>query len=890
MRYPKLLFAAVLAISTCLPLSAQAVGLQSDQGAIKTFSGANSSNKVMGAHGFIGDVNGDGYQDFAYSATKLGRNSVVVVFGAAGQVAEGTTATVTSDATRAIEYTSYQANDGFGSSISGVGDVNGDGMDDFVVLAGGYKYGGVPSSHGQGAAFLIFGKEELTGGSLTTTTDKFIAFAIPASANTTAAMAGGVVIHAGDINNDGLNDIAFSAPYFTENAFSAPTTEGAVYIVYGTSGTPAEVVTAYGGTSGDGLIVSVVAHSSVKRITGEVADLNVDPGTGIITGSGGALGISLSAAGDVDRDGCADIVIGAPYLKVGSNTIAGAGYVLYGGGSSAVCNSGALSSASYAINSLTTAGQASRFSGSSASEYAGLSVAGGGDNNNDTYPDFTIGGRLFFGQLGRLSSGLLSTGHLISTGSAIYDPRIVDNSGDVNGDGIDDLLFFQYAIGTASDQYTVLYGRSDIATQTSAASSIVFETPGADGYPALGSIGPDMNNDGYDELAISDDGTRGAVTNNGLTHLIYSVATTPALTGANLLTVECGVATTDPGASALDSYTSQSIAATVSPSSIDASFVHSFTQTYSLTNFIQRVATTNRTVNVVDRVAPVVTVSGNAAPSLTVGDVFTDSGATAADACSGSTSVSVSGSVNTAVAGTYTLTYASVDASGNRGQATRVVTVTAAPATTVGNNDPAPTTSTSDTFTADERAAQDPESSTTYDSLVTAVNAGNNGTITVTYSTGETSTFIVEADDVDGQPEVARFPGTGFLLVLSPKGKYISIINPYTGERFTKKRISSIPWAEKSLIIKDLRKNKKQDAIITLKNKKGKNNGRVIALEMKKDKKGFSKTAVIKFTSTTVKPTKTRLSAKDTIELRTSKSKRVVRFMVDKKYKLLLKQ
>ncbi len=890
MRYSKLILSVLCAIAACVPFSVQAVGLQSDQGAIRTFSAADASNKVMGAHGFIGDVNGDGYQDFAYSATKLGRNSVVVVFGAAGQVAEGTAATVTADPMQAIEYTSYQTNDGFGSSISGVGDVNGDGMDDFVVLAGGYKYGGAPSSRGQGAAFLIFGKEELTGGSLidlSNTADKFIAFAIPASSSATAAMAGGSVIRAGDLNNDGLDDVVFSAPYFTENAFSAPTTEGAVYVVYGTSGTPAEVVTAYGGTPGDGLIVSVVAHSSVKRITGEVADLAVDPGTGIITGSGGALGFSLSAAGDVDHDGCADIVMGAPYLKVGSNAIAGAGYVLYGAGSSAVCDSDALLSGSYSINSLATGGQASRFSGSSASEYAGLTVAGGGDNNNDTYSDFTIGGRLFFGQLGRFSSALLSTGNLISTGSTIYDPRIVDNSGDVNGDGIDDLLFFQYATATSSDQYTLLYGRSDIATQASAASSVVFETPGADGYPTVGSIGLDMNNDGYDELAVSDDGTRGAVTNNGLTHLIYSVATTPALTGANPLTLECGVAATDPGASALDSYTSQSTTAIAAPSSLDASFVHSFTTTYSLTNFIQRVATTNRTVNVVDRVAPVVTVSGNAAPSLTVGDTFTDSGATAADACTGSTSVTVSGSVNTAVAGTYTLTYASVDASGNRGEATRVVTVAAAASTPGAGGS---TTSGSDTFTPDERAAQDPTNATTYDTLVSGVTAGNNGTITVTYSTGETAVFTPESGDTVGQPEVARIPNTGYLLVLSPKGKYLSVLNAYTGERVANKRISSVPWAEKALLIKDLRKDKSQDAIVTLKNKKGKNNGRLIVLRIKKDQKGFSKTAVVKFTSTKVKASKTRLSAKDTVELRTSKSKRVLRYTLSKKYKLQIKK
>lgn len=890
MRYPKLILSIVCAISACIPFSVHAVDLQSDQGAIRTFSGV-TSKKVMGTHGFIGDVNGDGYQDFAYSGTSLGRNSVVVVFGAAGQVTEGTTATVIADAAQAIEYTSYQANDGFGSSISGVGDVNNDGFDDFVVLAGAYKHGGAPSDRGHGAAFVIFGQPTLAGGSLTETTDKFVAFAIPASSNTTSAMAGGIAVHAGDINNDGLNDIAFSAPYFTQNNLS--TQEGAVYIVYGVAGdVPADAIAAYGGTLGDGLILSVVSNSYVKRITGEIVDFAVDPGTGTVTGTGEMLGQGFSEAGDVDADGCDDLVIGAPRFKVGSATYVGAGYIVYGGGTG--CASAELSSSSYTISSLVSGAEAAKFAGAATYDQVGFSVAGGGDNNNDTYPDFTINGYLFFGGTERFSSAPVSSGNLISTGSTVYEPRVVDNSGDVNGDGIDDLLFLYNLSDSSNDQYTLLYGRSDIATETNAASSILFETPNFYYPSTLGSIGSDMNNDGYDELAISDDGRSGLVTNNGLTHLIYSVATTPTLAGANPLTLECGVTPTDPGASALDSYTSQPTAATATPSSFDTSFVHSFTATYSLTNFIQRVATTNRTVNVVDRVAPVVTVSGNAAPSLTVGDTFTDLGATATDACVGSTSVAVSGSVNTAVAGTYTLTYSSVDASGNRGEATRVVTVTAPSPTTTNpsgtsTENPA-STSTIDAFTPEERAAQDPTNATAYDTLVTGVTTGNNGTVTVTYSTGETSVFTPEPSDITGQPEVARIPNTGYLLVLSPKGKFLSVLNAYTGERVTSKRISSVPWTEKGLLIKDLRKDKSQDAIVTLKNKKGQNNGRLIILRIKKDQKGFSKKTTIKFTSTKVKASKTRLSAKDTVELRTSKSKRVLRYTLSKKYKLQIKK
>jgi hypothetical protein len=68
--------------------------------------------------------------------------------------------------------------------------------------------------------------------------------------------------------------------------------------------------------------------------------------------------------------------------------------------------------------------------------------------------------------------------------------------------------------------------------------------------------------------------------------------------------------------------------------------------------------------------------------------VFTDPGATAADTLAGVLPVTITGSVQTTVVGTYTLTYSATDPSGNTGTATRTVTVrdTVAPAVTVSVN------------------------------------------------------------------------------------------------------------------------------------------------------------------------------------------------------------
>jgi hypothetical protein len=80
-----------------------------------------------------------------------------------------------------------------------------------------------------------------------------------------------------------------------------------------------------------------------------------------------------------------------------------------------------------------------------------------------------------------------------------------------------------------------------------------------------------------------------------------------------------------------------------------------------------------------DGIGPVITRTGDATINLTVGDSYTDAGATATDEIDGSVTVTPSGTVNTAVAGTYTITYNASDAAGNAATAvTRTVIVAAA--------------------------------------------------------------------------------------------------------------------------------------------------------------------------------------------------------------------
>jgi len=91
-------------------------------------------------------------------------------------------------------------------------------------------------------------------------------------------------------------------------------------------------------------------------------------------------------------------------------------------------------------------------------------------------------------------------------------------------------------------------------------------------------------------------------------------------------------------------------------------------------------ATCTVDVNVVDRIAPVITLHGGAIVVLFVGNPFTDPGVTALDACDGEVSVVTGGdTVDTNVVGEYVITYDAEDNSGNAApQAKRTVQVLSA--------------------------------------------------------------------------------------------------------------------------------------------------------------------------------------------------------------------
>jgi hypothetical protein len=83
----------------------------------------------------------------------------------------------------------------------------------------------------------------------------------------------------------------------------------------------------------------------------------------------------------------------------------------------------------------------------------------------------------------------------------------------------------------------------------------------------------------------------------------------------------------------------------------------------------------------VDSVAPTITLTGSNTVTLTVGDTYQEPGSTVVDNVDSGLTAIVTGSVDTATAGTYVLTYTATDLAGNRATATRTVVVEPVPDT-----------------------------------------------------------------------------------------------------------------------------------------------------------------------------------------------------------------
>ena len=141
--------------------------------------------------------------------------------------------------------------------------------------------------------------------------------------------------------------------------------------------------------------------------------------------------------------------------------------------------------------------------------------------------------------------------------------------------------------------------------------------------------------------------------------------TKPVITlkGDSALTHSAGTPYSDLGASASDNIDG-TVTVTMA-GAVDSNVVSSYTLTYSATDKAGNKSSVTRTVNVVDNIAPVITLAGSKELTHTAGTEYVDAGATAADGTDGAVEVTSTGSVDIGTIKRYTLTYTATDAAGN---------------------------------------------------------------------------------------------------------------------------------------------------------------------------------------------------------------------------------
>jgi len=310
-------------------------------------AGDNSGISVASA----GDVNGDGRADLivgAYYADPFSRNlagSTYVVYGNASP----SDVDLSALGARGFRIDGAGAGDNSGKSVASAGDVNGDGLADVIVGAPYADPAGLISRSNAGSSYVVYGNASPSDVDLSSLGSG--GFRIDGDSRHAGDNSGWSVASAGDVNRDGFADVIVGAPYADPSSGSSA---GSSYVIYGKAA-PSDVDLSFAGFSG-------------FRVDGAAA--------------GDQSGWSVASAGDVNGDGLADVIVGAPYADPSSRADAGSSYVIYGKASPSDVDLSSLGSSGF------------RADGGAAGDLSGYSVASAGDVNGDGRADVIVGAPL----------------------------------------------------------------------------------------------------------------------------------------------------------------------------------------------------------------------------------------------------------------------------------------------------------------------------------------------------------------------------------------------------------------------------------------------------------------------------------------------------------------
>lgn len=465
-----------------------------------TFNSNQASGQMGTSVAPAGDVNGDGYSDILIGAQNYDN----------GQADEGTVflylgGALGINSSQGATFEMNQAFASFGSSVASAGDVNGDGFSDILVGACNYDF----LQNDEGLVYLYFGAPDGPSSK-----PQFLSYVTQGGARF-----GSDVNAAGDLNGDGFGDVIIGASLYDDNGAD----EGRCFLFYGSSTgialTPNLILdeanqgSSYFGYSagsagdinGDGygdLVIGAFGYNGKGRVyiywgsaTG-ITPLSNQVLDGIQNGE--AFGISVSTAGDVNRDGYSDILIGAYSYDDGANADEGRVLLFHGSASG--------------INPVpaTILSDANKAGAS-----FGFSAATAGDVNGDGYSDVIIGAYTYSGTNAAQGvafvyyggcTGIASPANLILTGSGQANAMFgisVAAAGDINGDGFGDVVAGEWGYNSGSGRAYIFYGSAaglsatGIALDNNASGNAANDNMGI----SVNSAG-DINGDGYSDIII----------------------------------------------------------------------------------------------------------------------------------------------------------------------------------------------------------------------------------------------------------------------------------------------------------------------------------------------------------------------------------------------------
>jgi hypothetical protein len=411
--------------------------------------------------------------------------------------------------------------DAAGYAVSGAGDVNGDGTDDIVIGAYGADPGGRSAA---GQTYVIFGAPDI--GALGTlplaSLDGSNGYALNGinrveNNDFSGLSAGG----AGDVNGDGVGDVIVGAfladPPGREDA-------GQAYIVFG------------------GANVGLAGQIELAQLDGRNG----------FTLNGwyerGETGCCVASGGDVNGDGYGDFIIGAVWADPGLRLDAGQTYVVFGGPD--------IGAEGVVALKLLDGNDGFAINGIDLQDFSARAVGGAGDVNGDGFDDIIIGAigadagedrtgeaYVVFGGSGPFPPGLElsaldgSNGFVMGcVDFADYCGISVNVAGDVNGDGLDDVIVGALYADTNDDvnqdagESYVVFGAPDVGgegfvdlARLDGRNGFVLRGASAreeSGWQASGA--GDINADGVDDIVIgAARASPGGRTGAGAAYVVY---------------------------------------------------------------------------------------------------------------------------------------------------------------------------------------------------------------------------------------------------------------------------------------------------------------------------------------------------------------------------------